>query len=406
LITLEEQHTPKLARREKRGVVYPYYAGYSAEFVTRVVDQVADGRRINILDPWNGSGTTTFVASKLGHRATGLDLNPVLTVVARARQATAEDVDFLIDAANYHLSNTKHVIDCTSPSVALASTCAALASSIQLSTQHPKSPRASLLICAAFITARQIYAQAISKNPTWYKTFTPSVASGHLPIPEMLLGNLRNIANTWRPLAGAASARVSIRTVDCISAKLTETYDLILTSPPYLTRLDYVKSTLPELELLNRIGWNISIDALRLRMIGSPLVGQREPQRKSDWGPAAGTVLDEVYGHRSKASKGYYHRFYLQYFDAMHCALRNCSGALTTGGRLVLVAQTSRYKEHLIDLPLVLSEMAERNGLQLEHRQDFVQKRSIMTKNQRATSANAQVVESVIVLVKPPGAGP
>jgi hypothetical protein len=38
-----------------------------------------------VLDPWNGSGTTTLVAQKLGIKSFGLEINPVMTIHARAK---------------------------------------------------------------------------------------------------------------------------------------------------------------------------------------------------------------------------------------------------------------------------------------------------------------------------------
>ena len=38
------------------------------------------------MDPWNGSGTTTTAAARLGIRTYGFDLNPVMVIVAKARQ--------------------------------------------------------------------------------------------------------------------------------------------------------------------------------------------------------------------------------------------------------------------------------------------------------------------------------
>ena len=46
-----------------------------------------------VLDPWNGSGTTTQAASKLGLRAIGCDINPVMVVVSRARCLSPADGD-------------------------------------------------------------------------------------------------------------------------------------------------------------------------------------------------------------------------------------------------------------------------------------------------------------------------
>lgn len=48
-----------------------------------------------ILDPWNGSGTTTSTAARRGYRSIGYDINPVMIVIARARLLPASEADAL-----------------------------------------------------------------------------------------------------------------------------------------------------------------------------------------------------------------------------------------------------------------------------------------------------------------------
>src|SRR5690625_7356069 len=50
-----------------------------------------------ILDPWNGSGTTTEISSGLGYDSVGFDLNPVMLIVARARNVTYQQYDELYE---------------------------------------------------------------------------------------------------------------------------------------------------------------------------------------------------------------------------------------------------------------------------------------------------------------------
>jgi DNA modification methylase len=64
---------------------YKYYAGYSEAFVADALAALELDPKSIILDPWNGAGTTTSLASQLGHYACGVDLNPALVVIARAR---------------------------------------------------------------------------------------------------------------------------------------------------------------------------------------------------------------------------------------------------------------------------------------------------------------------------------
>ena len=43
---------------------YSYYAGYSLSFAERLIQHLPFDTDSIILDPWNGSGTTTFAAAK------------------------------------------------------------------------------------------------------------------------------------------------------------------------------------------------------------------------------------------------------------------------------------------------------------------------------------------------------
>ncbi|MHC2434181.1 DNA methyltransferase [Bradyrhizobium sp. USDA 4451] len=53
-----------------------------------------------VLDPWNGSGTTSYAAIHRGHKAIGLDLNPVMVIISRARMLPFSEIDALEPLAN------------------------------------------------------------------------------------------------------------------------------------------------------------------------------------------------------------------------------------------------------------------------------------------------------------------
>ena len=53
-----------------------------------------------VLDPWNGSGTTTQVAMQKGIQAYGYDINPVMVTVANAKALSNITYEALIDLAN------------------------------------------------------------------------------------------------------------------------------------------------------------------------------------------------------------------------------------------------------------------------------------------------------------------
>ena len=79
-------HTSKRGKRERGGVHawHPYYAGYAERFVQDTLAVLARPGDL-ILDPWNGSGTTTLVAQRCGYRSIGIELNPAMMLHALAK---------------------------------------------------------------------------------------------------------------------------------------------------------------------------------------------------------------------------------------------------------------------------------------------------------------------------------
>ena len=83
----ESVSCPKLPRIS---MGYRYYAGYSHSFVHDILSRWP--KHALVLDPWNGSGTTTSVAAESGLDCIGVELNPAMVVVARAALLGEEDV--------------------------------------------------------------------------------------------------------------------------------------------------------------------------------------------------------------------------------------------------------------------------------------------------------------------------
>ena len=79
------------ARRTGVDTWFPYYAGYSSDFVREALFGLSSRPGWTVLDPWNGSGTTTAVADSLGCDALGFDINPVAALVAAARLVRSSD---------------------------------------------------------------------------------------------------------------------------------------------------------------------------------------------------------------------------------------------------------------------------------------------------------------------------
>jgi DNA modification methylase len=77
--------------------VHPYHARFIPQIPERLISEFTD-EGDTVLDPFNGSGTTTMVAGAMGRHGVGVDINPLATLVARVK-SRRYDVDALEEHA-------------------------------------------------------------------------------------------------------------------------------------------------------------------------------------------------------------------------------------------------------------------------------------------------------------------
>ncbi len=87
--------SPKLDVVGSRRRHYQYYAGYSDGFVEDALSRMGVTGDELILDPWNGSGTTTSTAAANGLRAVGFDINPAAVLIGRSGLLQSDVADSL-----------------------------------------------------------------------------------------------------------------------------------------------------------------------------------------------------------------------------------------------------------------------------------------------------------------------
>ena len=98
--------SPKLGTGDRVDTWYRFYAGYSSQFVEYALNNAAPNAR-NVLDPWNGTGTTTVVAAGRSIASYGFDINPAAVIVARARLLD-DSVDESIEALTNNITSRAH----------------------------------------------------------------------------------------------------------------------------------------------------------------------------------------------------------------------------------------------------------------------------------------------------------
>jgi len=358
-----------------------------------------------VLDPWNGSGTTTHTASRLGLAAHGLDLNPVMVVVARARLLPQSEANHLKPLAAAVVSHTNDVI---SPlrdddpllawfEPATAAEVRALERSVGLTLLAESaaaqggarldqiSGTTATFYVALFSACRHLVQQFTSSNPTWLRrprANEQKVSVDRLEVGRLFKAAVAGMADALAALGAKAELQLDrvqpeISVADTASFLLKpHSVDFVLTSPPYCTRIDYTAATRIELAVLDPLV-SLKTRELARKMIGSTHVPAHEIEPTDDWGPTCLQFLERVRSHPSKASAGYYYKTHLDYFHKLSASIANLAKGLRSSGSAVLVVQDSHYKEIHNDLPSIVSELTEKNGFALMRRQDFYLKRSM-----------------------------
>jgi predicted SnoaL-like aldol condensation-catalyzing enzyme len=141
------------------------------------------------------------------------------------------------------------------------------------------------------------------------------------------------------------------------------TFDLIISSPPYCTRIDYAVATTPELLALGGLG-DSEFSALRRQIIGSVVTDKAEPSSDVSRSPTLRRTLEAIRQHHTKAASTYYARYFTKYFNDLALSLHQLVRA-ARGGHIVLVVQGSYFKEVEIDLRTIVTELMEEDGLVL-----------------------------------------
>ncbi len=387
----EEVSYPKL-RPASSG--YRYYPGYSRSFVR---DILAEWPRSDIvLDPWNGSGTTTAVAAELGFQCIGIDLNPAMVVIAKAALLSDDDVATIRRQA-YALHQFREEIAAVEEddpllewldggSVArLRSVQAGLVGSARLTAGDVADLGATraFWLTTLFQTVRQATKAWRSSNPTWIKS-----RGGSKPVSlswNEIAGGIHSAgvsATAARP-GGEVTARVMVGSSKELGAYGFEP-NLALGSPPYCTRIDYAVATRIELSVLGLAAGEQS--ALRRELIGTTTVPPVETTLTPEASPIVQSTLDAVRNHPSKASATYYVKWLAQYFDAYAASLAQVAHVTAPLGTIGLVVQGSYYKEIYIDLPKITSKILEGLGWREIRSYDFRPRRSLAQINPRATA--------------------
>ena len=349
-----------------------YYAGFSEAFVDYAIKNSALKEGALILDPWNGSGTTTAVATRKNLNSIGLDINPATLLYAYARLASKQDLkraqELFLEIRKLKVINSRAKIQKANGVNFLWFT--------EKSTYQLNAFRENIFLIEDeflknllnFIAVKAFRMQLdnfLCSNPTWIKRpkekqdliefdFKRYLKDFEKTI-DLLIASTADfkVCHHQEPrleIGSSSNSKLETASIDCI-----------ITSPPYCTRIDYAIMTLPELVWL-KMSFD-DIKQLRRDIIGTTTVEKSLEEIKLT--PKAQKILNLVQAHDSKASATYYYKNLKSYFIKMELSFLELARVLKKTGSLHIVLQDSKYKDLDLKISEVFAESLEMKGLQI-----------------------------------------
>lgn len=379
-LSLDTLPSAKVKKEDRAGLHgwTNFYAAFSETFCLAAISNLAPQKNSLLLDPFVGSGTSLVAAIKMGIPAIGIDIDPFACLLSRAKiaiNADSKKVSSLLKPSKNKRANSFS----DEASSLFGQDCLAYASTVFNRIYKSTGTNRSNVLKTLLSDAEGIYdsealalgalcigaskaAEVIKgSNPTWYR----KKVDGETIAVEALEDATKNTIKIMIKDIKDLSKHVSRRNIVIFNANFSEldelvrdqSIDILITSPPYMTRLDYVIKHLPNLLILSGF-IDIDIDTLRRNMVGtSKIVSKGAADVK--WGKSCNKTLAGIGNHDSYASESYYVWTYFQYFKSIYNFFSILDGKLKANGRGIIVVQNSYYKDLEILLSKIFIEMIE-----------------------------------------------
>lgn len=333
---------------------------------------------LRVLDPMAGSGTVLAVARAKGHRAFGVDLDPLAVLLAGVWTRTV-DVERMNDKATEILHRAKTSfrslpLGCAYPVGSDDETrkfirywfdeyarrqLAAL--SMAIHRVHDKATR-DVLWCglSRLIITKQAGASLAMdlSHSRPHKVFERAPIKPFKRFISAIEVVVSNCPQHGSGIVGPAAVvkRGDARKLDIEGGSI----DLVLTSPPYLNAIDYIRCSKFSLVWM---GYTVS----ELRQIRGESVGAEASSEQSLESPWVKSLIKQL-GLKPKLSNRD-HALLARYVWDMGQALAEVSRVLRRGGRAVYVVGDSMSRGTFIRNSSIVTAVAQEHGLSFVSRQ-------------------------------------
>jgi len=250
---------------------YKYTQGFSADLVNALLDEFDIDPKQRVLDPFNGCGTTTTTCAYRGISSIGIEISPLMCRVAeiKSRRWNAENLRRFVKNLNSKAfqkidKNRQRMVFADYIGKAYAPQIADQLSQIAGFVATNSDDEIKDLCTIGFLSILEDVS-LIRKHGSHYRFLNKSTSIGlqKLNIPvvsddtdiyEVFLSKLTELIHDILATGGTPRGKVSIKSRDAKKTGLrSDSVDVVITSPPYLNRNNYISQQKAELDFLGLV---------------------------------------------------------------------------------------------------------------------------------------------------------
>ncbi|MFQ6074013.1 MAG: DNA methyltransferase [Candidatus Bathyarchaeia archaeon] len=348
---------------------FPFKEAFSRNFVTSMLDQFDIREGSWVLDPFCGVGTTLLAAKERGVNAVGVDAHPVFAFVSQAKTHDY-NLKILRESKREFFSRKfeKPSLEETNSLLKKAFSRYALEdilfSKSEISMIKDRIVRDFLVLALVVSAMRVSYAVKDGAVVRFFKR-------RHPPLRKVFKATVRRFVRHLRK-AKFKPCKIVVRQGDARQLEFleTESFDAVVTSPPYLNKLEYTRAFDVEEALLKEL---IGIDSTKAFL---------------------GASLEE--GGKSVFPKLKLPDITKAYLFDMKLCLREMYRVLRKGGKAALVVGQGVFPDRIVESDVLIARLAGNVGFSVEKR--LIVNKRVVTRERTVKIGVA--LESILLLAK------
>jgi len=402
---------------EPRHRWYYFKEGFSSNVVKEAINSNRiKNKQLNILDVFNGCGTTMLTSSLLGHQSTGIEINPFLEFTSIVKTSSFfPKKDIFFQFANEIVNKSKGGSFSELEGVSTFTMAPGLekwlfntsvirrfSAMSEIIDTLPKGFK-NIFKFIALVSIMECSNARKDGKSLRYKTDWKSlkysssdVAKEFLKKCHIIYEDIYNapINNKFKPKLLLGDSRKVLTDKN----RFTDKFDLLITSPPYLNSFDYSDIYRAELFLGGFVNNNEELRKIRLRTLRSHVQVNWEQDINFE------SAMLRPYIEQIEVSGDYWNNriplMIKAYFDDLYSVMSNVKNHLNRNAEAWIVVSTSAYAGIHIPVDLLLADIACQLGYKLRGIHCLRYLRSSSQQFKDLNNKKTPLRESLIILKK------